>query len=65
MQHLCGFDNMIVSPEGARVTKLPRGIQSFGNTTEMLHLFHYTKQHSTQFCDILLPYFLKAAFLMG
>ena len=29
------------------VTQLPRGIQSFGNPTEMLHLFYYTEQHTT------------------
>ena len=28
MQHLCGVASMIVSPSEARVTKLPRGIQS-------------------------------------
>ena len=38
MQHLCGVANMIDSP---------RGIQLFGNTTEMSHLFYYTEQHTT------------------
>ena len=74
MQHLCRVASMIASPEGALSPEVKaRGWQSSrggynhaGNTTEMLHLFYYTEQrHTTQFCDILLPHFLKSGLLLG